>query len=224
MACYARNLEIGPHGFSPQQITFGFGSYIPGITDGNIATDSTITSSDAIREHFQIINDAWKAYLEADSSARLKLALKNRVHSFNDLVFWPGEKVFFRDEKEQWDGPAEVITSDGRTVWIQWHGNLRKAATSRLLKYSEDINGEEVNNDNKDETNKYSCQKCDFTTEQTSIMINHLKDVHEKTDFNCKQCDFKATQEDDLKMHDESAHKNTEFLCEQCDFKTIDES
>ena len=52
MACYCRNIEIGPLGWSPQQITFGVGSHIPGITDGNIATDSRITDSDAIREHF----------------------------------------------------------------------------------------------------------------------------------------------------------------------------
>ena len=47
MACYCRNIEIGPLGYS-QQITFGVGSHIPGISDGNIATDSIITDSEAI--------------------------------------------------------------------------------------------------------------------------------------------------------------------------------
>ena len=67
MACYCRNIEIGLLGFSPQQITFGVGSHIPGNTDGNIATDS-----EAIREHFQLFSYTRKAYLEADSSARIK--------------------------------------------------------------------------------------------------------------------------------------------------------
>ena len=86
-----------------------------------------------------------KFYLEADSDARLKKALKSRVPSYNDLVLEPGEKVFFRDEQESWDGPATVVNTEGRTVWIKWHGNLRKAATSRVLKYFED---EVVNQEN----------------------------------------------------------------------------
>ena len=90
MACYSRNVEIGPLGYSPQQITFGYGSFIPGISDGNIATDSQITDSEAIREHFKILNDARKAYLEADSSERIKKALKSRIPSYNDMILERG--------------------------------------------------------------------------------------------------------------------------------------
>ena len=87
MACYARNVEIGCLGFSPQQITFGYGSFIPGITDGNAATDSKITDSEAIREHFELLNRARRLYLEYDSSARIKKALESRIPYYNDIVY-----------------------------------------------------------------------------------------------------------------------------------------
>ena len=47
-ACWARNNEIGLSGFSPQQLVFGAGSVVPGITEGNSATDEGISGSEAV--------------------------------------------------------------------------------------------------------------------------------------------------------------------------------
>ena len=76
-ACFARNNEIGPLGWSPHQIVYGQGSAIPGITDGNIATDLPISDSEAVFNHFRTQQEARKAFLEADSSMRIKKCLKS---------------------------------------------------------------------------------------------------------------------------------------------------
>ena len=51
-AVWARNMEIGRYGKSPYQIVFGRSPFIPGISEGNVVTDSNITGSEIIREHF----------------------------------------------------------------------------------------------------------------------------------------------------------------------------
>ena len=205
-----------------------------------------VTNNDAVREHFKLMNDARRAYLEADCSARLKKALKSQVPSHNDLVFLSGEKVFFRDEHEQWDGPAEVVVQDGRTVHLNWQGNLRKAATSRLLKYfndTEEANGEideneEVNNveDKNNSENEgiiCNCAKCNFQTKEILIIKEHISSNHELKEFNCEHCDFVSTKGDDLKEHNDNFHDVTKIVdvkeniedipdhtCEQCDFSS----
>ena len=52
-ALWARNMEIGRHGMSPYQVVYGKSPVLPGITDGNIMTDSLITQADAVRLHFR---------------------------------------------------------------------------------------------------------------------------------------------------------------------------
>ena len=44
-ACYARNEEISSKGFAPRQLFLPAARAIPGITDGNIASDSMICDS-----------------------------------------------------------------------------------------------------------------------------------------------------------------------------------
>ena len=40
-ALWARNMEVGRHGHSPFQIVFGKSPAIPGVSEGNLCTDST---------------------------------------------------------------------------------------------------------------------------------------------------------------------------------------
>ena len=43
---------MGPKGYAPRQLFLPAASAIPGITDGNIATDSMISDSRAVHEIF----------------------------------------------------------------------------------------------------------------------------------------------------------------------------
>ena len=131
-ALYARNIEIGKSGFSPQQLAFGQGSVIPGITEGNRVTDERITESEAVRKHFNNQKNAREAFLKYDSSARIKKALDNRVPKYNDAKHEVGDKVFFQDERNKWQGPAHVVTTDGRTTWLRWQGILRKSHANKI--------------------------------------------------------------------------------------------
>ena len=94
----------------------GKGSFIPGIIDGNIATDSSITHSEAVKLHFERIDLARKSLLEADSNRRIKEALSARAQRYMDRFYKPGERVFFLDERKKWQGPATTGESENQAA------------------------------------------------------------------------------------------------------------
>ena len=54
IALNVKNNEInGKLGFSPNQLVFGQGAAVVGITDGDIATDENLTESEAVFKHFK---------------------------------------------------------------------------------------------------------------------------------------------------------------------------
>lgn len=146
-ALYSYNTKEGKHGISPQVAMCGKGSFIPGILDGNIATDSKIVGSEAVRVHFERINMARKALLEADSNKRIKEALSARAQQYMDRFYRPGEKVFFLDENKTWQGPGVTGETESQSVWIKWHGNIRKVNRIHLRPFDTEEDLEELNDD-----------------------------------------------------------------------------
>ena len=139
IALSARNNEIGPHGFSPAQLVFGEGTTVIGITDGNAATDEKLTDSEALHRHFKLKMDAVETFRNADSSDRLKRALKSRIPAYNDEIYQPGDKILFQDENNKWTGPATVIDQAGRTVSYIWNGTRgRSTHVCRAQRYYTD--------------------------------------------------------------------------------------
>ena len=69
---------------SPHSVGFGRTPFVPGISDGSVATDSTITSSEAVRLHFRRQEKARGEFIKADNNGRLKDALKARIQCCTD--------------------------------------------------------------------------------------------------------------------------------------------
>ena len=84
-AVWARNMEIGRYGQSPFQIVFGTEPFIPRISKGNIITDRDITEEEVICEHFINQDKARIEIRRADSSRRLKDALKTIMQEYHDF-------------------------------------------------------------------------------------------------------------------------------------------
>ena len=137
-ALWARNMEVGKHGLSPYQVVFGRSPVLPGIMDGNPMTDSLITQADSIRLHFQRQEAARQELRKYDSSRRLKDALKARIQPYYDAKYDEGDLIIFQDGNDQWTGPAEVKTTDSKTLFVIHNGQLKKVATCRARPWIED--------------------------------------------------------------------------------------
>ena len=67
------------------------------------------TISECFNKHLAGLHAARKAFIESESSVKIKRALRHKIRT-NGINFEPGDKVFYlRDRCYRWLGPAKVI-------------------------------------------------------------------------------------------------------------------
>ena len=135
-AAWCHNTNITVKGYAPLQLLTGRAVVVPGITNGNVATESLISESEAVRRHIENQKEINKKYREVEYGEKLKVALNARNASFNNYLYTPGEKVFYQHKGgKQWFGPATVEKMEGRSVWILANGDMKKVASCHLQPY-----------------------------------------------------------------------------------------
>ena len=135
-AAWHHNTNITVKGYAPLQLLTGKAVIVPGITSGNIATESVISESEAVRRHIENQKEVNKEYRQIEYGEKLKIALNARNAAFNDYLYTPGEKVFYQHRGgKQWFGPASVEKMEGRSVWILANGDMKKVASCHLQPY-----------------------------------------------------------------------------------------
>ena len=66
----------------------------------------------------------------------------------------------------------------------------------------------------------YSCDKCEFETNQPSTFQNHVLYIHTGRQIQCDKCDKKYFSMSHLKEHIDGTHEAVMQICETCNFKT----
>ena len=132
LSCFWSNQQIRRNGFSAHQLMYGRGTNIPGITDGNSASDSSITY-DYIAKILNRHQRTRQHYIQVDTDERLKKMINSRHREYNDFHFQPGEKVLVKDvDKQVWD-EVKVHNHDGNIVVCQKpNGRLISASITRV--------------------------------------------------------------------------------------------
>ena len=132
-AVTAKNTLAMNNGFSPLQLVTGKNPVLPSINDNPPALEARSIST-AFTERVNAALSARTAFVEVDSSARLRRALckKIRVHG---EPYNQGDKVYYKRGKDnKWHGPGTVIGVDGKVIFVK-HGRLHiTASPSRLIK------------------------------------------------------------------------------------------
>ena len=122
-ALMAKNSLANNHGYSPYQLVFGRNPKLPSILCDKAPALEAKTYSSTVADHINTLHAARKAFVEAESSERLRRAIrKNTRHLPEKYV--TGEKVYYkRPDQPEWKGPGVVIGHDGAIVFIR-HGGL----------------------------------------------------------------------------------------------------
>ncbi len=131
-AINAKNSLQMTHGWSPYQLVFGSNPNLPSVlVDKPPALEGT-TISEVFAKHLNSMHAARKAFIQAESSERIRRALRHNIRP-SGTVYQPGDKVYYKRDN-QWKGPGKVLGQDGKTVFVR-HGNMYvRVATCRLLK------------------------------------------------------------------------------------------
>ena len=84
------------------------------------------------RHHLATLHSACKAFVAAESSEKIRRALRRQTRS-NGMTFTQGEEVFYkRNDSPRWKGPAKVIGQDGLVVFIRHGGKHMKVHSCRV--------------------------------------------------------------------------------------------
>ena len=122
-AVSSKNAFANVHGYSPNQLVFGYNPNFPCVLTNKLPAMESKTSSEIVFEHVTALHCARKAFLESEASERLNRAIKRQTRSSMSLVFQTETVYSKRDGSHEWKGPGKVVGTDSQTVLIK-HGSI----------------------------------------------------------------------------------------------------
>ena len=134
-AVSAKNALQNNNGFSPNQLVFGYNVNLPNVLVNLPPALEVTTSSEIVRKQLEAMHSARQNYIKAESSERIKRALKHQTRTYADDHFENGEKVFYRrKEAKGWKGPATVIGMEGKIVLLRHGSSYYRCHPCHLMK------------------------------------------------------------------------------------------
>ena len=135
-AAWTHNTPVNKLGYSPLQLVTGKAVKLPGLTTGNIATES-MTDSEAVQRTMELLNKTTQEFREAEMRKKLKDCQGIRVQAYQHMRdYVEGDKVWYQPQNgNSWLGPASVLCQRGQSVWLHTNGDIRKVAASKVRPY-----------------------------------------------------------------------------------------
>ena len=113
MAAWTHNTNTNVLGYDPMSLVTGKSVVFPGISVGNIATES-MYDSEAVQKIMERHHEITKAFREVEYSTKLKRAADCRTAKFNDIKYKEDDLVFYQEKlKKAWLGPVKVFAHRG---------------------------------------------------------------------------------------------------------------
>ena len=139
-ACNAKNALCMNNGFSSSQLVLGSNPQLPSAYSDKLPALEGTTTSEAVANHIKAIYEARRAFVESESSERIRRALRHKVRSV-ERDYQLGQWVYYkRDGKgNRWHGPAKVIGKDGSTIFIKHQNSFLRVASCRLQPTEEEM-------------------------------------------------------------------------------------
>ena len=128
---FAKNCLLSANGFSPYQLVYGRNPNLPSCVTNRPPALENITTSEHVQRHISLLQKSREAYIAAESSERVKRALRANIRS-DQGPFHHNEAVYYKRNENQWRGPGRVIGQTGREVMIKHGGQVISVHTTRL--------------------------------------------------------------------------------------------
>ena len=151
-AVSARNCLYNNQGFSSNQLVFGTNPVFPNVCINSPPGNEPPSDSIVVAKNLEAMHKARESYIRAESSERIKRALRHNVRQsvIEDLEC--GASVYYkRNEDTKWRGPAKVLGIDGKQVIVKHGGICIRVHTCRLQRGRDSENCDPVV-DNSEET------------------------------------------------------------------------
>ena len=136
-AVSARNTLGNFSGFSPCQLVFGYNTILPNILKNSPPGLEEIDDSTIVKNNLNAMHSARQQFLKAESSEKLRRALRHNVRESEGQTVQMGDSVYYkRFDNAKWRGPGVVIGRDGKQVLVKHGGQLVRVHVCRLASSS----------------------------------------------------------------------------------------
>ena len=128
----SRNALHNCHGYSPNQLVFGYKPALPNVFSGG-PTQLESYSSEIVAKHLTAMHVARVDFLKNESNEKLQRALKHQIRVSDVEYLQTDDPVFFkRWDSDRWIRPGVVIGKDGKQVLVRHGGVYVRVHTCRL--------------------------------------------------------------------------------------------
>jgi hypothetical protein len=134
-ALAAKNALHSSGGVSPNMMVFGRNANFPNVLTDKLPALEPRTESEMVRRIINTIHVARQNYVKAESSEKIRRALRSKVRNYVDVTYEAGEQVYYRRKNfKGWKGPATVLGVDGKIVMLRHGGQLIRVHLCHLMK------------------------------------------------------------------------------------------
>ena len=118
MVSWTHNTNTNVLGYDPLSLVTGKAVTFPGISLGNIATESMF-DSEAVKKIMERHHEILKEFREIEYSTKLKKAAVQQNRQFNEIRYEEDDWVFYQEKDgKAWKGPVRVHVHRGRDVFV----------------------------------------------------------------------------------------------------------
>ena len=115
----AKNSLANVNGFSPSQLALGYNPKMLGNLTNKLPALEECDSQDIVNDQLTCMKLAREAFIKAESSERIKRALKHNIRPSVHNKFFTGDIVYYKiNDNRKWEGPGKVKGSDGSNMYI----------------------------------------------------------------------------------------------------------
>merc|ERR1712237_194532 len=169
MAAWTHNTNQNTRGYSPLQLVTGKSIMLPGLSNGNLATES-LYDDEAIRRIMERHHEVLKQYREIEFTKKLERAKTTRSKGYEDIILQEGDIVFYQNKgNKAWCGPEKIFAIQNNSVFIIANGSMKKIPRSNI----EFIRRDAIDDDddpNKKETSPSTENSVRFDTEDEETL------------------------------------------------------
>ena len=218
-AVNAKNSIQNYNGYAPIQLVTGSLPNLPNVLNNALPATEKPSSPD-LEEHLSAMHSARRAFMKAESSEKIKRAIRHPIRSCEE-VFNHGDRVYYkREDSRRWRGPGKVLGHLGSVVYVIHGSRLIRCASCRVIKVSSsddppleltELQPECSSTSNVKQTvEEQIIEKQSIKANQQTTAINLDKcNHHEKNGVNNQQIEV-AREQTSAEKHNVDPHSQTE--------------
>lgn len=172
-AVNAKNSLQNISGFSPYQLVFGRNPNLPSALTDRLPALEGVTASKLISDQLNALHIGRQEAIKAESSEKLRRALRSKIRTHNDIKYFQGEEVFYKHEDvKRWKGPGKVLAQDGSKVLIKIPTGLISVHSSRVILTTEAEQNRKVDEDAENSNLPSELEK-NKKTDEDNLCLKH---------------------------------------------------